>query len=112
MCNSMTGYGRADFFIGDEGYSIDIKSLNHRFLDVTIKTPDRFLWIDGWIREEIKARFSRGAFSITLKPLPGTTAHFKINMAAVRRYLDCARDLKKLGIRGDVDIETLLKMKD
>ena len=47
MLSSMTGYGRCDFFLGEkgknrEGYSLEVKSLNHRYLDINCRMPERF----------------------------------------------------------------------
>ena len=42
MCKSMTGYGVAEFFIGEDKFSLEMKSANHRFIEINIKLPDRF----------------------------------------------------------------------
>ncbi|MBI5560097.1 MAG: YicC family protein [Deltaproteobacteria bacterium] len=113
MLNSMTGYGRGEATLGPESFSIELKSLNHRYLDINIRTPERFFPLDTRFREYIKKRFSRGAFSLYINPKGYGRAALRPNIALARAYVESARELKAaLGLKGDVDVESLLKMKD
>ena len=42
MVKSMTGYGRGVFSVGGDAYSVEARSLNHRYLDLNIRVPERF----------------------------------------------------------------------
>ncbi len=113
MTKSMTGWGRSDFTIGDETYSVEVKALNHRFIDIYLKAPERFSPLENRIRDEVKKRFSRGSFSIYLSPVQGAAPVLKLNLAMAKAYIDAAKELEReLGIRGEVDIPLLLKLKD
>ena len=113
MTKSMTGWGRGDFTIDDEAYSIEVKSLNHRFIDIYLKAAERFSPLENRIREEIKKRFSRGSFSVYLSPVQGAAPVLRLNLAMAKAYVDAAKELKKeLGVGGEVDITLLLKLKD
>src|SRR5574340_979525 len=109
----MTGWGRSDFTIDDEAYSVEVKSLNHRFIDIYLKAPERFSPLENRLRDEVKKRFSRGSFSIFLSPVQGAAPALKLNLAMARAYVDAARELEReLGVKGEVDIPLLLKLKD
>jgi len=42
MARSMTGWGKGDFTIGGDVYAIEVKTLNHRFIDISMRAPERF----------------------------------------------------------------------
>ncbi len=113
MPESMTGYGRAAFSIGDDAFTIEVKSLNHRYLDFNIRMPDRFSFLEPRIKDEIKKRFSRGSVAVSVYCEESRTSGLSVNLDAARAYLDAA-DLikKKLGVRGDVDVSLLLGAKE
>lgn len=113
MLSSMTGYGRSDFTLGGEGFSMEVKSLNHRYLDMNIRTPDRFFPLEVKMRECIKKRFSRGSFSLYISQRGYGKAGLRPNIALARAYVEAAKSLKKsLGLKGDVDMEFVLRLKD
>lgn len=113
MAKSMTGYGRAEIQLGSDIYSIEVKSLNNRFLDVSLRAPERFSALDARIRDEIKKRFSRGSFTINAGMSSAGTPGLRLNLATARLYLDAAEALRnELGIAGTVDVNALLKLKD
>lgn len=109
----MTGYGRSEVLIEDEPFFIEVKTLNHRYLDISLRMPDRFMGLDLRIREEVKKRFSRGSFTISMFLDSTQAPPFKVNIEAARSYLEAAEVLKKeLGIRGEADVELLLKTRE
>lgn len=114
MAKSMTGYGRAEFELADgEAYSVEARCLNHRFLDISLRTPERFSPFDLKIREEIKKRFARGSFSVFINLVSKGAAELKLNPAVVELYSQAAQRLKEeFGISGEADVPTMLKMKD
>lgn len=110
----MTGYGRSDFAIGSEVFSVEIKSLNHRYIDIYLRSLERFSPLENRIREEIRKKFSRGAFSVYVNVVSTDTPSMKVNIPVAKAYMDAATELKKeLGIKGEeVDIPLLLRLKD
>ncbi len=113
MPDSMTGYGRAAFSIQDDSFTIEVKSLNHRYLDFNIRMPDRFSFLEPKIKDEVKKRFSRGAVSVSVYYEASRTSDLKLNLLAAKAYLDAAEVLKKeLGVKGDADISVLLGTKE
>lgn len=109
----MTGYGRSDFAIGPDTYALEIKSLNHRFIDISVRTSDRFYPFETKIREEVKKRFARGSFSLFVSTVSVEAPALRLNIQAAQAYLEAAKEVKeKLGVGGDVELDSLLKVKD
>ena len=118
VLKSMTGCGAALFSIGEGRFSLEIKSVNHRFLEINIRAPDRFFLLENKIRDTIKKSCSRGSLSIAVTSLGtslGETAgQLKPNIPLARYYIDVIRELQKeLGLRQEeIAISLLLKFKD
>ncbi|MBI5238197.1 MAG: YicC family protein [Deltaproteobacteria bacterium] len=113
MPESMTGYGRAAFSIGDDTFTIEVKSLNHRYLDFNIRMPDRFSFLEPKIKDEVKKRFSRGAVAVSVYYEESKTSDLSVNLQAAKAYLDAAELIKKkLGVKGEVDVSLLLRTKE
>lgn len=111
MIKSMTGYGRADFTINNETFTIEVKAVNHRYLDLNLRVPERLFALEHRIKAEIKRRFSRGALSILVYGVGSDEASFPVNLPIARAYVDAAESLKKdLGLKGEVGLDLLLKM--
>jgi uncharacterized protein (TIGR00255 family) len=109
----MTGFGRAEFTIGDDGYTAELRSLNHRYLDIKVRMPERFFPLEARVREEIKKGFSRGHFSLYVSAVSGPAEALELNIPLVQKYLDAEMKLKKeLGLAGEVDIPLVLRLKD
>ena len=63
---SMTGFGRAKQEINNRIYQIDIKSVNHKYSDISIKLPRTFSYLEDKIRKEISANIARGKIDILI----------------------------------------------
>jgi uncharacterized protein (TIGR00255 family) len=104
MIQSMTGFGSAErgFF------RVEIRSLNHRFLDISVRMPQQLGHHEIALRNRIRERFARGRFDL----LVSTTgeAHFavKIHKELAREICNALRTLKdELSLSGDVGVETI-----
>jgi len=64
MLHSMTGYGRGEAHAPGGACVVEIRSLNHRYFEIAVKTPRGFAVIENRIREVVRARFSRGRFDV------------------------------------------------
>ncbi len=113
MIRSMTGYGVADFSIGEDRFSLEIKGVNHRFLEINIKAPDRFSLLENKIRETIKQFCSRGCLFISITSAGEGGGALKANIPLAKQYLGILQELKSgLGLKGEIDISLLLKFRD
>ncbi|MCC6503235.1 MAG: YicC family protein [Deltaproteobacteria bacterium] len=113
MVKSMTGWGKGDFAIGGDTFTIEVKTLNNRFIDISARYPERFSPMETRLRDEIKKAFARGSFTVHIYPVSAETAALKLNVQMARLYLEAARELKDaLGVKGEMDVATLLRQKD
>ncbi|MCD7806689.1 MAG: hypothetical protein LUH19_05025, partial [Lachnospiraceae bacterium] len=64
MIKSMTGFGRSELLAGSRKYTVEIKSVNHKYLDVTVKLPRKLTFLEIPIRNELKKYASRGKVDI------------------------------------------------
>jgi len=64
MINSMTGYGKGQGSSGDVALTVEIRSVNHRYSDVTIKAPRALMALEGEIKKKVGRRLKRGKIDI------------------------------------------------
>ncbi|MFQ5353365.1 MAG: YicC/YloC family endoribonuclease [Thermodesulfobacteriota bacterium] len=116
MLKSMTGFGRAAFSLEGEEFTVEIRTLNHRHLDIKTRIPQSFSALEPRIGALIKERCERGSVAVNLQyggdggsggPLP------RLDMKAARSYLKAARELKDtLGLDGEVNLALMLGQKE
>lgn len=115
--NSMTGYGSGQAEARDLGFlSIEMRSVNNRFLDLTIRLPQELTWLEPFARAEIQKRFSRGKIYVNTRfdPIPGATERYQLNKPFLDMLESCCKergvenpDLEQLlGIEGVVVVQT------
>jgi uncharacterized protein (TIGR00255 family) len=67
MTMSMTGYGRKTLYIDGASLSVEIRTVNHRFLDIAIKMPSSLLFIEEKIKKIIRSQFNRGRIEVIIE---------------------------------------------
>ncbi|HBE78872.1 MAG TPA: hypothetical protein DDW65_14005, partial [Firmicutes bacterium] len=65
MALSMTGYGRGVFSTEEYSITIDLKSINHRYLELYFKIPKAYQFLEDKLRREIAGKISRGKVEIS-----------------------------------------------
>ena len=60
MIKSMTGYGRATLSENSREYKVEIKSVNHRYLDISVKMPRALSYLEEAVKKEISTKVKRG----------------------------------------------------
>lgn len=101
MVKSMTGYGRGE--AAGEGFylTVEIRTVNHRHLDVLVRTPRELLALEDAVRRILKEKLSRGRVEafISLKRTDSTAAKVHVNENLAAAYLEALRNLQdKLGL--------------
>ncbi len=112
MIKSMTGFGRSEVTVHDRKFSVELKSVNHRYLDVNIRMPKALNFFDSAIRQELKKYISRGKVDvfITYENLGETTSTVKYNHDIAAEYLKFLNQMgEEFGLENDVRISTLSK---
>jgi len=67
MIQSMTGYGTADGEVGGVPVTVEVRTVNHRFFNPSVKLPSRFARWEGEVREALRRSISRGHVTLTAR---------------------------------------------
>jgi len=109
MAQSMTGFGSAE----KNGFRAEIRSLNHRFIDISIKIPPYLNQYDIALRNIIKGRFQRGRFDVTITTDNSKLTQVKINKEMAKKIYNAFQELQKeLSISGQIGIDALMGYKE
>ncbi len=112
---SMTGYGRAEASESGMQVTIEIKSVNHRFLEVNVKAPSRMFLLDDLIKKMIKDKFARGYFDVmvAMSADEDLATTVSVNESLLKGYLAAAKDLaEEYGVNYPPQMGDLLQIKD
>jgi len=113
MIRSMTGFGRADVQNENLRIRVEIRSVNHRFLEVSIRAPKSFSSLEHRVQELVQKRVNRGKVILTIN-LEGdrdSVVSLQLNEDLVNRYREIGDDLRaNHGVSGDLDLATLLSL--
>lgn len=115
MLRSMTGYGQGEAVFGEKKVIAEVRSVNHRFLDVSVRLPRVLLSLENDIKKLVSNHCFRGKVDvyILLEPTQGGDSNIHVNKAMVTRVCDLLRQIQNdAGIPGDINIATLLPFKD
>ena len=107
MRDSMTGFGRGESALGGRSYTVEVHSVNHRFLEVRCRLPRRLQGLEPKLQQAVQGRFARGHFEVTLQEadLGGGTRRLTLDTALAREYVALLRQLQRaLELPGEVTI--------
>ena len=113
MISSMTGFGKAQISRDGIDVSVEIKSLNSRFLEINLKLPAIVQPKEFEIKELIRRRISRGKITVSIdfKVNPSVQSPIKVNFDFVGAYVKALRELKrKFKVKGEIKLEHLLSL--
>ncbi len=109
MIQSMTGFGSSE----KGSFKIEIRSLNHRFLDVSLRIPQNLIRHELPLRNLIRERFSRGRFDVLISSANGKNVAIKVNMDLAKGIYDSLRKVRdELSLTGDIGIDTIAEFRD
>lgn len=114
MIVSMTGYGQGDASDGTSHATVEIRTVNHRFLDYSIKVPRTLLSRERDIKEQIRDRLTRGRIYVTVSVVSEDPARdAAVNVAVMERYLKQLREFARAhGLEDSVNVNTLAQLPD
>ena len=115
MIKSMTGYGRGNITKNEREYQIEIKSVNHRYLDISVKMPRQLSYLEDAIKKEISSKVKRGKIDVFItfnnNSLEGRT--IKINTELAHAYIEELKQLaKNENILSDIQVTEISKYPD
>ena len=114
MIKSMTGFGRAEARTQDHQVSLEIRSVNNRYSEISLRLPRAFNNLEAKIKTLVQQNLSRGSVSLVLNYSGRETASLpKLDLKAARHYHRIMLTLKKeLGIKGEIDIRSITSFPD
>ncbi|MBQ9932054.1 MAG: YicC family protein [Firmicutes bacterium] len=115
MIKSMTGFGRSEYSDGKRNIIAEIRSVNHRYSDITIKMPRRYSFAEEALKALVKGVARRGKIelSIMVENLTENDTNIKLNMLAARQYYDNLKELQEnFDLSGDISLSMLASMPD
>ena len=115
MVKSMTGFGRGEYSDGKRSVTAEIRTVNHRYADVTVKMPKRYSFAEDTVRSIVKEKIRRGKaeVSVIFESLSEADVTVRLNTPVAEQYLENLRLLKETyQLGGEIDIQLLSSMPD
>ena len=112
---SMTGYGRAKQELHGRTITAELRAVNHRYLDCTVKAPRQYGFLDDAVKKAAAARIARGKVEVYIgvETQEGGDIAVTVNHAVAEHYLAALHELAdKYGLRDDVSVMSLAKLPD
>ncbi len=111
MILSMTGYGTGSAQKDDTTVSVEIRAVNHRFLDLHIRIPREYLFLEGEIQQLVREDLNRGRVDVNATVQKAGGSEYVINSTMVTSYLEAAARLKdEFNLQDSLDLRTLLNL--
>ncbi len=110
MIKSMTGFGRSEYADSSRKFTVEIKSVNHRYLDMAIKMPKKLNFFEAAIRNELKNSIQRGKVDvfITYEDFTENNVGIKYNKDVAAEYLKYLREMsEEFDLDCDIRVSTL-----
>lgn len=115
MIRSMTGYGKQSLNVEKREYQVEIKSVNHRYLDINIKLPKSISYLEDTIKKEISAKIKRGKIDvfITFENNSQEGKNITINKELAKLYIEQLKELaQEEKILNNIEVMDIAKLPD
>lgn len=115
MIKSMTGFGRGEYTDGKRNITVEIKSVNHRYSDISIKMPRRYSFAEDKVKSTIKSKIKRGKVdvSIMVENITENDINIKLNEPIAKQYFENLKTLQdSFDLSGDITLRLLATMPD
>jgi uncharacterized protein (TIGR00255 family) len=115
MIKSMTGYGRAQKTMDGRDITVELRSVNHRFFECSVRGPRSLGYLEEKLKTALSGVISRGKVdvNVTVVTVEGGTTKVQINHDLARAYLDSLRELAAdLGVQDDIRLSSLSRFSD
>jgi uncharacterized protein (TIGR00255 family) len=110
MIRSMTGFGSAEGQVGGAQVAVEVRSVNHRFFNPSIKLPSEFARFEGDIRESLRRAVTRGHVTLFAR-ISREQAAGRIDEVRFAAYVQQLRDLQqRYGLDPTLDVGTILRL--
>lgn len=115
MIYSMTGYGRASELFGNREITVELRSVNNRYLDCSVKLPRAFSYAEDAVKKKIKDAISRGKVDVfvTVRNQEGEDVEVTLNRSVVESYLKAMKSLvADYGVKDDISVSSVTSLPD
>ena len=98
MVRSMTGYGRGEVVDNGVSVTVELRAVNNRYLDCTIKMPRAYLFVEDAMKERLQAKVGRGKVDVyvNIAHTAGDDTVVTVNTALAKSYIDALKELYEL----------------
>jgi len=108
---SMTGFGRGAFSSEAFGVTVEIKTVNNRYLDIHLRLGQELSAIEMIVRKRVGARLSRGRVDLNINFDRTGAATYEVNRPLIAGYVQALREIKEeLGLAGEIDVNSLARV--
>lgn len=111
----MTGFGRGEYRDEKRGVTAEIRSVNHRYCDVSVKMPRKYSFAEEAVKTEVKKKIRRGKVDVFIQmdDLGAADADYQLNTAAAAKYLEKLEELAgTFDLKNEVSLEFLAGVPD
>ena len=115
MIKSMTGFGRGEYSDGKRSVTCEIRTVNHRYADITVKMPKRYSFAEEAVKSIVKEKIRRGKAEVSLmfETLTEADLTVQLNRPVAEQYLENLTAMKKdYGLAGEIDVSLLAGLPD
>lgn len=115
MVRSMTGYGRGEANNETLAVTVELKSVNHRFFEASIRAPRQFAFLEDKLKSYVQSRVARGKIDILVSCdfSAADTDKVEVNEGFAKSYVDALRSLvEKFGVADDISVSTVARNPD
>ncbi len=115
MLKSMTGFGRSEIATVERKITVELKAVNHRYCDISIKMPKKLGFFEASIRNLLKQYIGRGKVDvfISYEEYTENTACVKYNSDIAKEYMSCLNQIAKdFNLENDVKVSSLSRYPD
>jgi len=115
LLHSMTAFGRGEAEADGYRFTVEVRSVNHRFCDIQVKLPRRYSQFEEEVRKRVAASFSRGRVEVGVVADEALekAEHLTVDVELAGTYARLLRNLQEdLGLGGDLRLEALLTFRD
>lgn len=115
MIRSMTGYGKQNLSVEGREYQIEIKSVNHRYLDINVKIPKTISYLEETIKKEISNKIKRGKIDVfvSFENNSEEGRKIEINKQLAKLYIEQLKELaQEEKIESNIEVMDIAKIPD
>ena len=109
----MTGYGRAVETVNGREFTVELRSVNNRYLDCSVRLPRMLSFAEDAVKQAVKASVSRGKVDvyITIRSEAGDEVQVTLNQSVLESYLAAMHQMvEKFGVADDISVSTVSRL--